>query len=149
MPRNVFDEILDGSAAVSRVFEDDLVLAFMDIYPFSRGHTLVIPKQRVQHLRFVEAPARERLFEVGNRIGKALHASEIPCADLNFLINDGVVANQHVPHVHLHVVPRVRGDGRRVFWQMSTRFLNPVRRPDRRAFDRDAAMIRAALEAGV
>ena len=119
----------------------------MDVYPFTRGHVLVIPKQHAARLHELTPAMRQRLFEVGNRIGLALRQQPLPCDDLNFIINDGKRANQHVPHVHLHVIPRVRGDGRQLLWQMSTRFLNPVRRPDRLRFDSEARLIAAALAA--
>lgn len=144
--RNVFAPILDGTQPASKVYEDDLVMAFMDIYPFSRGHTLIIPKQLNQRVYEVPDDMRTRLFDIGNKIGKALRDCEIPCDDLNFLINDGHIANQSVPHVHLHVVPRTRKNGRAILWRLATGIANPIRPVNRSRFDNDAKIISEALK---
>jgi len=144
---NVFTGILAGQLPASVVYDDELVLAFMDIYPFTRGHTLVIPKQHKQRVLELSDATRERLFHVGHKIAAAVRASPIPGDDVNFLINDGHIANQTVPHVHLHIVPRTRGDGAGVIWRLATGFANPVRKVNRAEFDADAALIKAALAA--
>lgn len=143
---NVFTSILSGKLPASVVYEDELVLAFMDIYPFSRGHTLIIPKENTQRVVELGDETRQRLFEVGHKIAAAVRASDIPGDDVNFLINDGHIANQSVPHVHLHVIPRTRGDGRGILWRLATGFANPARKVNRSRFDRDAELIRAALQ---
>ena len=143
---NVFTAILAGKLPASIVYEDELVLAFMDIYPFSRGHTLIIPKQHTQRLFEVSDETRARLFDVGHKIAAAIRACEIPGDDVHFLINDGHVANQSVPHVHLHVIPRTPRGGSRILWRLATGMANPLRKVDRARFDADAALIKAAME---
>ncbi len=142
---NVFTAILAGKLPASVVYEDDLVLAFMDAYPFTRGHMLIIPKVHQQRLPELNGTTRQRLFEIGHQLAAAVRASEIPGDDVNFLINDGHIANQSVPHVHLHVIPRTKGDGRSILWRLATGFANPARRVNRARLDADAAIIKAAL----
>lgn len=105
-----FCRILAGEAPATRVYEDDRVLAFLDIRPITRGHTLVIPKQHAADLDALDAATGADLFRVGHRIAKALRRSDLGADGANLVLNDGKAAFQTVPHVHLHVVPRRGGD---------------------------------------
>ena len=107
----IFSEIIAGRAPASRVYEDDDVLAFMDIRPFTPGHVLVIPKVPASCLAELDPVVGGKLFQVGQRIAAALRASEVGCDGVNFFLADGVAAGQEVFHVHLHVIPRTSGDG--------------------------------------
>ena len=121
-------------------------LAFMDIYPWRPGHVLVVPASHYQHVHEMEMAKRRELFALGSEIAEALRASDIECDDLHFLINDGRAANQTVPHVHLHVLPRRRGDLWRLLRALGTRPFIPLLRPTSRAIlDQQARQIRAHL----
>jgi diadenosine tetraphosphate (Ap4A) HIT family hydrolase len=144
----VFCEIVAGRAPASVVIDEPDVIAFMDIYPWRPGHVLVVP--RAHAVRVADLPERAAacLLGVGARIASALRGSSIGCDDVHFLINDGPAAAQTVPHVHLHVVPRVRGDT----WRLSARLVQqPVRRllgaTSRAVLDGQAGAIRAGLPA--
>ncbi|MGI9161855.1 MAG: HIT family protein [Mycobacterium sp.] len=106
----VFCQIVAGTAPAVRVYEDDDCLAFLDIRPFTRGHTLVIPKQHSVDLTDTPAPALAGLLTVGQRIARATRASGLAATGNNVAINDGKSAFQSVFHIHLHVVPRRDGD---------------------------------------
>ena len=106
----VFCAILAGRQAASKVYEDDRVLAFLDIYPMRPGHTLVIPKCHAQYVQDLAPEVRAHLFETATGVGSALRRSSLSPADVHFVINDGVHASQTVPHVHMHVLPRYKGD---------------------------------------
>ncbi len=97
------------------VYEDDLVLAFMDAMPINPGHVLVIPKQHHQFISDVDAEYASRMFEVARKINSAIRESAasggLKCEDLNFMLSDGPSASQEVYHTHLHVIPRYAGDG--------------------------------------
>ena len=111
----VFCAIAEGEIPSFKVYEDDLVLAYLDINPFTEGHTLVIPKAHSTGL--LDTPA-ETLREIIVRVQKiAAHIKEsLPCEGFNILQNNGVAAGQTVPHVHFHIVPRVgAGDGEIAF----------------------------------
>jgi len=106
----VFCEIVAGNAPAVRVYEDDEYLGFLDIRPFTRGHTLVIPKQHSVDLTDTRAPLLSGLLTVGQRIAQATRASGLAATGNNIAINDGKSAFQSVFHIHLHVVPRRDGD---------------------------------------
>lgn len=106
----IFDHLMAGNLPASFVHEDERCVAFLDIRPVSPGHVLVVPRRSVVTLAELDAEDLAHLWAVGNRIAAAQQAG-LGSAAQHFLLNDGPVANQSVPHVHLHVVPRYRKDG--------------------------------------
>ena len=101
----VFCAIAAGEIPSFKVYEDDLVRAYLDINPFTKGHTLVIPKAHSQDL--LETPD-ETLAAIIARVKKvAAHLkAALPCDGFNILQNNGETAGQTVRHVHFHIVPR-------------------------------------------
>ena len=101
----VFCAIAAGEIPSFKVYEDELVLAYLDINPFTKGHTLVIPKVHTTGL--VDTPD-DTLAAVIARVKKvAAHLKEaLPCDGFNILQNNGEAAGQTVMHVHFHIVPR-------------------------------------------
>ncbi|MBL1077550.1 HIT family protein [Nocardia sp. 2] len=110
-PYTIFADIVAGRAPSSKVYEDDDVLAFMDIRPFTPGHLLVIPKIPARSLSELDPAVGGKLFQVGQQLAAALRTSEVGADGVNFFLADGVTAGQEVFHVHLHVIPRTPGDG--------------------------------------
>ncbi|WP_063023343.1 HIT family protein [Nocardia niwae] len=110
-PYTIFADIVAGRAPSSKVYEDDDVLAFMDIRPMTPGHLLVVPKVAARSLAELDPVVGGKLFQVGQRLAAALRTSEVGCDGVNFFLADGVTAGQEVFHVHLHVIPRTAGDG--------------------------------------
>ena len=106
----VFCKMVAGQVPVTRIYEDDVILVFLDIGPLSDGHTLVIPKQHFERLH--DCPA-ELLGQVASRLGKVARAVEagVKADGYNVLCNNGRAAGQLVDHLHFHIVPRNRGDG--------------------------------------
>jgi len=106
----IFCKIVSGEIPSVKVYEDDRVLAFMDINPINEGHVLIIPKAHVATIDdiaeadFLAVMAATRKLAVA--VQKALHPDGINLMQLN-----GKAANQVVPHLHVHVVPRWSGDG--------------------------------------
>lgn len=135
----VFCEIVAGTAPAVRVYEDDDYLGFLDIRPFTRGHTLVIPKQHSVDLTDTPAPILAGLLTVGQRIAVATRSSGLAATGNNVAINDGKSAFQSVFHIHLHVIPRRDGDKVSFVKGMLVR-----RDPDREATGR---LLRDALAA--
>ena len=101
----VFCAIAEGEIPSFKIYEDDIVLAYLDINPFTKGHTLVIPKAHTAGL--VDTPD-ETLAAVIARVKKvAAHLKDaLPCDGFNILQNNGEAAGQTVMHVHFHIVPR-------------------------------------------
>ena len=106
----VFCKIVAGEIPATKIYEDDVVLAFLDIGPISDGHTLVISKQHVEKLH--ECPA-ELLGQVGSHLGKIAKAvaSAMNSEGYNVHCNNGRAAGQLVDHLHFHIIPRNSGDG--------------------------------------
>ena len=105
----VFCAIVAGEAPAIRIYEDDDFLAILDIRPFTRGHTLVLPKRHTVDLTDTPPETLADMITVGQRIARAARATELADAT-NIAINDGRAAFQTVSHVHLHVLPRRNGD---------------------------------------
>jgi len=106
----VFCAIAAGSAPAVRVYEDDDYLGILDIRPFTRGHSLVIPKRHTVDMTDTPATALAAMMDVGQRIALAARRSALGATGTNLAINDGRSAFQSVFHIHLHVVPRRDGD---------------------------------------
>jgi len=86
------------------------VFAFLDINPISRGHTLVLPKSHVARLSGLKEAEVPGLMLALQKVTRAIEESLTP-EGLNIFVNQGEVAGQVVPHLHIHVVPRSGGDG--------------------------------------
>jgi len=135
--RTVFDRILDGEIPCHRVYEDEHVLAFLDIGPLSDGHTLVIPKERATYLHELSEESAAALGRVLPRLCRAvLHATG--AGAYNVLQNNGASAHQAVMHVHFHIIPKSGGKGLGIGWDAG-------RLSDERAEELKTG-IRAALE---
>ena len=146
MSHCVFCKIVAGELPAVKVHEDGLVLAFMDIHPLRRGHVLVVPRQHHQHLHRLDAGTRAHLFDTGSRIAEALYASTLAPAAVHYMVNDGPAAHQTVPHVHLHVLPRYRGDRTSFLVRLLRKPFDLVLGPeDTATLENDAAQIRRAF----
>lgn len=106
---NVFAKILRGEIPSTKVFEDAHVLAFMDVFPQTRGHTLVISKQsQARNLLEVEPEILSYLILGVQRVAKAVRAALHPDGILISQFN-GAPAGQSVFHLHFHIIPRWEG----------------------------------------
>ena len=105
----IFSKIIDREVPAEIVFEDDQVIAILDINPVHPGHTLVIPKKFSINGLDCDPESFAYLMHVGQKIAQAQIAS-LPCDGVNFIMNNGAAAGQEVFHTHLHVVPRYTDD---------------------------------------
>jgi len=106
----VFCRIVRGEIPATTVYEDDQLLAFLDIAPLAPGHTLLIPKSHHVSLTTVPAELAGRLLATAARIAPAVMRA-VEADGFNLLISNGACAGQVVPHVHLHIIPRLPEDG--------------------------------------
>jgi histidine triad (HIT) family protein len=106
----VFCKMVTGEIPVKKIYEDELVLSFLDISPICDGHTLVISKQHFEKLH--ECPFG-LLGQVCSRLGKIAKAvtSGMSSDGYNVLCNNGGAAGQLIKHLHFHIIPRNSGDG--------------------------------------
>lgn len=112
----LFDKILDGELPCHRVYEDEHVLAFLDIGPLAPGHTLVIPKERKAYLHELSDESAAAIGRVLPRLARALLAAT-GAEHYNVLQNNGAPAHQAVFHVHFHIIPTVEELGLGIGWQ--------------------------------
>lgn len=106
---SIFTRIIAGEIPCHRVYEDEHVIAFLDIGPLSRGHVLVVPKEERERLHELSEESAAALGSALRRVAAAV-VRATGCADYNVLQNNGAAAHQAVMHVHFHVIPR-HGDG--------------------------------------
>jgi histidine triad (HIT) family protein len=107
----IFCRVLAGTAEASFVYRDDRCAAFMDIKPVNPGHLLVVPLEHAPYLADIDSETAAHLMRVAHRLVAGLRASSLRCEGVNLFLADGEAAMQEVFHVHLHVIPRFRGDG--------------------------------------
>jgi histidine triad (HIT) family protein len=105
VPETIFTKILRGEIPCHKVYEDEHVLAFLDVGPLSRGHTLVIPREPVATLDQLSDEAAAALGRVLPRLCRAVRQAT-GVADYNVLQNNGSAAHQAVHHVHFHIIPK-------------------------------------------
>ena len=137
MADTIFKKIIDGQIPCYKVYEDEHVLAFLDINPLSRGHTLVIPKEPAETLDQLSDESAAALGRVLPRICRAVMKAT-GVRNYNVLQNNGASAHQAVLHVHFHIIPKPGpSEGLVIGW--------PARALDARDAEALAAQIRAAL----
>jgi len=106
----IFCKIASGQIPSAKIYEDEVVVAFLDIGPVSDGHTLIMPRQ---HFEKAHNCPPELLGQIWTRLGKIAGAvaSATGADGYNVLCNNGRAAGQLVDHLHFHIVPRRTGDG--------------------------------------
>ncbi|MCG8424281.1 MAG: HIT domain-containing protein [Proteobacteria bacterium] len=109
MAETIFSRIIAGDIPCYRVYEDDRVLAFLDINPLSRGHTLIVPKEAAETLDQLSDESAAAIGRCLPRIARAVLAAT-GATSYNVLQNNGAAAHQAVAHVHFHLIPK-QGDG--------------------------------------
>lgn len=132
----IFCRIVSHESPSNVVYEDSKHIAFLDIYPFSRGHTLVCPKEHGETIWDMKEADIAELFRIASKVSKAVVAA-VDADGFRFVQNNGEAANQVVAHVHVHVIP--------------VKMVDKGRFADRRQFTEDemretAKLIRAELE---
>jgi histidine triad (HIT) family protein len=116
MAETIFSKIIRGEIPCHKVYEDARVLAFLDIFPLSRGHTLVIPKEAAATLGELSEESAGAVGRVLPRVCRAVLRATGAEA-YNVLQNNGALAHQAVFHVHFHVIPRYAdGSGLGIGW---------------------------------
>ena len=110
MPDCIFCKIVRGELPSYKVYGDDSVLAFLDIHPINPGHVLVIPKQHAMNIFDISAESWVHVQEVARKIAIALE--QATSADgVNIMMNNREHAGQVVDHAHVHLIPRFKNDG--------------------------------------
>ena len=106
----LFCKIVAAEIPSNKIYEDDFAYAFLDIYPCSEGHSIVLPKQHFEKFTDMSAEDAASLFASVNKVAKSVEKT-LGLEGMNIGINNGEIAGQTVPHVHVHIIPRRAGDG--------------------------------------
>lgn len=110
----IFCKIIKGEIPCAKIYEDDSVFVFVDIAPVNPGHVLVVPKKHSLDIMDMEDEDVKKVFLVAKKISKAV--MEAMDADgINVGMNNGNAAGQLVMHSHVHVMPRLKDDGLKLF----------------------------------
>lgn len=133
----MFCAIVAGTAERSLVYEDERLIAFLDINPVNDGHVLVAPKAHLSGLADVSPDTVSAMAVLAQRLAGALRESGFRCEGVNLMYADGEAAGQDVFHSHLHVIPRYSGDSLRIDANWKS--------PSRSILDEQAGRIRKAL----
>ena len=115
----VFCQVIAGRKGATKIVDEELVVAFLDTSPVFKGHVLVVPREHHETLVDVPAPLLEPLFTTVQRVQVAV-MDAVGAAGTFVAMNN--VVSQSVPHVHVHVVPRTKGDGLRGFFWPRTQY---------------------------
>lgn len=102
----VFCKIIANEIPSRKVYEDDSVVAFLDLTQTTAGHTLVVPKKHVPDIFEYNAELAKEVFSRVPKIAKAIKSSNSAIKGMNILMNNGAVAYQSVNHSHIHLIPR-------------------------------------------
>ena len=134
----IFCEILRGNSPASFTYEDDTVVAFMDVQPITHGHMLVVSREHAVLMADLNDATAMRSFRVARKLA-SIARSTLGAAGVNLFVADGEAAFQDVPHFHVHVIPRYPNDGFGLTFP--ERYSQP---PQRAELETIAAAIRAA-----
>lgn len=116
---SIFTRIVKGEIPAAKLYEDDLTLAFLDVNPASRGHSLVICKEEYADLFSIPPELLAAVARTTQIVGRGLMAALSPDG-LNVVQNNGVAAGQAVFHYHVHLIPRWEGDRVVSLWRPGT-----------------------------
>ncbi len=121
----IFCKIVAGEIPSAKVYENEHVVAFLDISQVTKGHTLIIPKVHKENIFELDEETARHVFEAVPAISRALKAEFQPDG-LNTINNNGEIAGQTVFHYHMHLIPRYgQGDGLGVVWKTHTSEYTP------------------------
>lgn len=135
----IFCKIIEGELPSYKVYEDERVLAFLDINPLSDGHVLVVPKIHEQFVERLPIEYHEALFSsIRKLVCPIQEAMESPAS--NVIVNNGPNAGQIIPHVHVHIIPRPKPVGNQFFTTISR-----LRQRDEEYFNGIAEKIREKI----
>jgi histidine triad (HIT) family protein len=136
----LFCKIAKSAVPVSVVYSDEKVMAFLDAQPVNRGHVLIIPKAHAKELSELDPEVGGHMFKVAMIVTEGIKRSGVKCEGVDLLLGDKWAVSRLFPHVHLHVIPRFKGDGFEQKYGPSYGL-----KPERKELDTVAEQIRRAM----
>ena len=106
---NIFLKIINREIPADIIYEDDLVIAFLDIMPVNKGHTLVVPKKHFVNILDGDPETLAHMIKISQKVAQA-QVKELGAEGFNLVVNNGVAGGQEVMHSHFHIIPRYTND---------------------------------------
>jgi len=106
----IFCKIIEGKIPCNKIYEDKNTLAFLDINPINKGHTLVIPKEHSKNILDVNQKDLDDVSETVRKLAPKIKRA-VKADGINIMSSNGEAAGQDVPHLHIHIIPRFKDDG--------------------------------------
>lgn len=113
----IFCRIVKGELPCYKLYEDDIVISFLDIFPVQPGHAIVVPKKHSADIFDTDEETMKQMMAVAKKLSPAV-MNATKADGINIGMNNREAAGQEVPHAHLHVIPRYKGDGLKT-WKQS------------------------------
>lgn len=132
----IFCKIARGEIPSYKVYEDNDIIAFLDVNPASKGHTLVVTKEHFSDITTCKKDILDKAFRVAQLIAQA-EISQLGATGVNVITNAGKSAGQSVPHFHIHVIPRFDNDGLKLEF------------PPKQLEDKDMKLITDSIKSGL
>ncbi len=107
---SIFTKIIDGEIPSTKIYEDDICIVILDIFPNHKGHSLVIPKEEYETIMDCPDDILKHLISITKKVSEK-QTEELKCDGINISINNKPAAGQEVPHLHIHAIPRYKDDG--------------------------------------
>lgn len=112
----IFCKIANGEIPSRTLYEDEKYRVILDLGPATKGHALVLPKEHFANVYEIPADLAAGAFVIGQQMASRMR-EKLHTDGANLVQNNGEAAGQTVPHFHLHVIPRYRGDGQHILWK--------------------------------
>ncbi len=110
MSNCIFCKIVKGDIPSYKIYENKKILAFLDLNPLTKGHTLIIPKNHYEDIFKIKEKDLKEIILVSKKVSEKLKKS-LRCKGINLLNSNGKIAGQEINHFHVHVIPRYTNDG--------------------------------------
>ncbi|MCL1126871.1 HIT family protein [Shewanella surugensis] len=122
----VLCEINNNQIDCFSIYKDTHCHAILDKFKLNCGHVLILSQSHKQSITELTNIERQHLMNMASNVSLAMKKANHKIKDIHFLINDGPGAYQHIPHVHLHLIPRYQFDTLYLLFNILTRFINPL-----------------------
>lgn len=132
----IFCKIVEGKIPCTKIYENDRILAFLDISPVNKGHALVIPKKHSETILDTDEKTLNEIMSVTKKLSAAIMKA-VNADGFEVCINNKKAAGQLVPHLHMHIMPRFNNDGLKFDW--------PTKKFSESEMKKTAEIIRKAL----
>lgn len=122
----IFCQINRDQSAHFLIAKSNGLKAVLDIRPIMEGHLLILSRSHVSHLEELHDDEYKELFSFAKKLGQKVIEAFDDVNDYTLVVNNGKYSGQHIPHAHIHLIPRRKWDNINVYWRLLTRFINPT-----------------------